>query len=362
MTTLVEYPNLQSRLLLKPWFDRQFIIPESPPKLLNRFLRWYETRVMQVEIEGIRIDRPIFLISLPRAGSSMLQNIICTHPDVAYISHGMHMFQEHFCASEHLRRRLKLNARGQRYLGDSVDVDAESPCDPIVFWSDWLNLAPEDVRYRELRLADYSAEHVLRVKNTIKKILWCYGEKGKRFLTKNPGILPYLDLLTELFPDAKFIHLIRDPRSSANSLLKLYQRDKDQFTKLKAQHPSKIKISSPFIPYPRIPKLKDYLDTYGPEDIRTTAYIWNDAIDFVNARKEKLSSFFEIRYEDFLSDPHGKIAELFDFCELDPINNEHPEFRELMKKVGVIHHKNQYGAFETVEAICAPNMQRYGYT
>lgn len=361
MTAQVEFPNLQSRLLLKPWFDRQFIIPETPPKPLGAFLRWYENHVLNVDVEGIEIDRPIFLISLPRAGSSMLQNILCTHPDVAYISHGIHMFRETFCASEDLRRRLSLNARGQRYLGDSVDVDAESPCDPIMFWSDWLQVPLDDTGYRELHLTDFSSTHIERVRETIQRILWCYGGASKRFLTKFPGLLPYLDLLAELFPDAKFIHLVRDPRSAANSMLKLYQNDKAQFEKLKAEHPKKVNISSPFIAYPRLPHLTEYLERYGADDIRTTAHLYQDAVDFVSEKKDRLPSFYEIKYEDLLSEPQRRVAEIFDFCGLQQPDVSNEAFHTLMSKVGIIHHKNRYGSFEVIEEICANAMQRYGY-
>ena len=69
MSGKVEYPNLRSRILLRSVFKHQFVIPEEPPRSAVRFLNWYEKRIMKVDTSGIKIDRPIFMIALPRAGT-----------------------------------------------------------------------------------------------------------------------------------------------------------------------------------------------------------------------------------------------------------------------------------------------------
>ena len=43
-------------------------------------------------------------------------------------------------------------------------------------------------------------------------------------MIKSPGIIPYLPLVNELFPDAKFVHLVRDPRQCSNSMIKLTRK------------------------------------------------------------------------------------------------------------------------------------------
>jgi hypothetical protein len=52
-TIKVEYPNLRSRLLLNGFFQRQFIIPEDPPWLLERFMMFYERWLMKIDLTGI---------------------------------------------------------------------------------------------------------------------------------------------------------------------------------------------------------------------------------------------------------------------------------------------------------------------
>ena len=68
----VRYSGFIARLVLKRFYRDQWIIPDAPPQL-ERFLRWSERRRMTIDTSSIAIDRPIFFLSMPRCGSSMLQ-------------------------------------------------------------------------------------------------------------------------------------------------------------------------------------------------------------------------------------------------------------------------------------------------
>lgn len=359
----VKFANLQSWLLLRGLFERQYIIPVQPPKLLEQFLIWFERQMMNVDITNIRIDRPIFIIALPRVGSSMTQNIICAHPNISYISNTMHQFRRCFCAAEDLRRRFNLNAEGERYLGDSVIIDTRTPSDAVAFWGEWFKEDFYSLDYVDRKIEDFSSDEIERIKGIIRKMIWCFGSDGRadRFFTKNPGLISRILLLKDIFPDAKFIHIVRDPRMVANSLIKLYKSDHAQLIKIRSKMRHGVYDDKPFIPYPRLPNLAENIKKYGPEDIRTTAHIWNDAVSFINERKEQLPSFYEIRYEDILANPKEMIFKIFEFCELPQISEDNTEFWQKISQVGVIHHKNIYGNFEIVEEICHNNMQRYGY-
>src|SRR6185503_13875914 len=102
----VQYANLQSRLLLRGLFQRQFIIPEDPPRLQEALLLFIERYLMRIDLTGIDIKRPIFVLGLPRSGTTMLQDICCTHPQVAYITNAMHQFPHCVCAVEVMRKLL----------------------------------------------------------------------------------------------------------------------------------------------------------------------------------------------------------------------------------------------------------------
>lgn len=357
-----EYSNLLSRLLLKSSFERQFVIPPPPHPAIAAILRFIEHNFIRVDTSKIAIDRPIFLIALPRAGASMIQNVLCTHPDLAYITNAMHQFRQSFCAAEVMRRRLNLDVRGERYLGDSVVVDVNTPADGVAFWGEWLHQDPESLDYDQPEICDFSASEIREIEDNLKRMIWCFNNADARFLTKNPALLPYVPVLSDLFPDAKFVHIVRDPRMAANSLLKLYRLDNRQLRKISRNGQfGALDVERGFVPYPRLPNLAENVAKYGADDIRTTAHLWNDAVTFVNEQKARLRSFHEVRYEDILANPEDEISKLFQFLELPPVTAQNQAFQQRIGEVGVLWHKNEYEDFNVVESICRDNMRKYGY-
>jgi len=359
------YSGLIARMLLKPFFRDQWIIPAAP-RQLERALSWYERRRMAIDTSGIVIDRPIFFLSMPRCGSSMLQDVMSAHPDVAYITNMMHQFRTSFCAAEYFRERFGLDVEGERFIGDSVTVSATSPADPVGTWGDWLSLDPYSLEYWDPREADLTQAAKDRIMEDIRRVIWCFDQGGRRrFLCKTPALLPHMRLLKDLFPDARFLHLVRDARMSANSLIKLYRRTNEQLSAIRARsryrRVREDQDQRPFIPYPRLPRLQSYVEEYGPADIRTTANLWRDGVNYFEERKAELGQYLEVRYEDVVCDPRGQIARILDFCELEVVPASQRGLWGALGRVGSVHHTNVYGNFADIEKICAAEMKRYGY-
>lgn len=359
--TTEQYTSFLAKLLLQPLFRDQWVIPHAP-KYLEKFFAWYERNYMVVDTQRISIDRPIFFLSMPRCGSSMLQDILCAHPQAAYINNMMHQFRQCFCAAEYFRKRLALDVSGERFLNDSVRVSGGSPADPVGTWADWLTYDPFVLDYTEFRRWNVSSVAIANIQTDIRKVLWLFNrERSSRFICKTPGLLPHMRLLNDLFPDAKFIHLVRDARMSANSLVKLFRKTNEQLNAIRRRHKKFYADCGIFVPYPRLPKLKEYIEEFGPENIRTTASLWSDGVNYFRDRKEELSSYIEVRYEDILENPHKEIERLLDYCELPNLSGSIAPFREKIGQVGAIHHRNSYSNFEEVENICRAEMRRYGY-
>jgi hypothetical protein len=357
----VRYSNLFARLFLRSFFENQWVIPEPPPALVSRFLRWYERRRMRIDLGGFAIDRPIFVLSLPRCGSSMLQDLVCTHPGVAYLTNLMDIFRHSsICAAEHFRRRFGLDIRGERFLRDSIMVDGGSPADPVATWAD---LFGED--YFEIpdslpdpgRLDDAAVE---RIRRRLLEVLWCFGQPCRRFFCKTPMLLPYALVLKRIFPDARFIHLLRDPRQGANSMVKIHRICNEQLAAIR-QRTRRPLPPREFVPYPRLPQLPDYLARFGAADLRTTAHLWNDALEFIDSARSRLGQLHEVRYEDILARPDEEMAAIFDFCQLPQPDADNTAYREKLAGVGVVRHRNAYSGFDTVSSVCACGMARFGY-
>ncbi len=178
---------------------------------------------------------------------------------------------------------------------------------------------------------------------------------GRRFVCKYPVFQTELRLLQDLFPDAYFVHIVRDGRPTANSLVKLHALMNEQIRKI--QHPW-VKY---LVPYPRTKGLKSYIDRFGADDIRCTANVWKESIQTVHEARGDLRNFIEIRYEDILKDPESQIRGLFQKLDFPfPCKENHP-FTELLGNVGNIKHSNRYGQYEVVEEIAGDTLRELGY-
>jgi sulfotransferase family protein len=355
------YLNPGTRLVFKRLFENQFSIPPPLPWYFKAIVKLYECSLLKVDVTDIKSEKPIFLIGLHRSGTTMLQDLVCSHPEVGFINNCMAYSPEHYCAVEQLRKILKMNSEGERILADSVKVTWDSPNEGILFWSKWLKEDPYSLEFNPKRLGDFKSEEIQGIHQSIKKILWCFEGRAQRFFSKNPRLLPHLDLLKALFPDGKFIHIIRDARTCANSLVKFYRLEQSQLELIRNRGGQNLFPEGPFISFARLPHLADYVQTYGPDSLETTSRLWNDALDWVRSIKDSIPNFYEVRYEDILANPREEMEKVLSFCELPPVPADHSPFWDQLQNIGKTHHTNRYGHFDLVESICRENLQRYGY-
>ena len=236
---------------------------------------------------------------------------------------------------------------------------ATSANDGVAFWGDLFRTG---LTLEQLPRAfdDLKAEDVEAFRDVIRKAIWCFGGEG-RFFCKLLGVFPYLPTVCELFPEGRYVHVVRDARMTANSMLKLYRRDTAQQDRYRQYIKRDLPEGEYFVPYPRFPKLKQYSETFGLDDIRTTAHLWDDAMTFLASVKQKIPPYYEVRYEDILENPREEIIKLLEFCELEEPPASNTAFWGKVGAIGSVGHTNRYEGFDVVEQICRGNLQRFGY-
>lgn len=355
-----QYGNLVSRLLLADQWENQHVVTLPAPPARVAVMKLLSRTLLRSRIDGVEIKAPIFIIGTPRCGSTMLQDLLSAHPAIGYFTHAMGSFVDPtlYRAVDWMSRHSGLSVRGERYLKDSVFVDTYSPSEAMRFWLEQLQLDPYALTWPRRRIADFQPEQIDSIRRTIRYVLACFnGGRGMRFLNKSPALLTEVLLLQDIFPDARFIHLVRDGRMVANSLLKLNQRQREQ--DLKVDHP--LFRAKPFIPYPRVPGLEQAIAQYGVDDLRVTAIVWDSSVKLVDEFRPHLPHFHQLRYEDFVAAPRTELAALLEFCGLDMPDASHRVFHDKLGQVGVVAHQNQYSGFDVVETIAGGSLRRYGY-
>jgi hypothetical protein len=357
----VEYANWWSKALFAKAYEKQFVIPVPPPRPMSWMLELLERTAFRKDLSAIRIERPIFIVGLPRSGTSILYDLLCAHEHSAYVTNCINGFTNAILAIEWMRKRFKLNIRGERFLQDSVVADFGTPSEPAIFWGKWIDRDLYSLYWPEKRGSDFSPEKISEIHTDVRKMLHAFGADPsgagtpRRFICKYPVFQTELRMINDLFPDAIFVHIVRDGRQTANSLIKLYRLVNSQIRKI--DHP----YCRYMIPYPRVVTLPGLIAQYGPEDIRCTANVWQDSIDAVHSVKDSLSSFIEIRYEDILNNPETEILGLMSKLGLTRPAPENRFFWDYLSRVGHVRHTNQYGQFDVVERIAGRTLQKMGY-
>jgi hypothetical protein len=217
-------------------------------------------RVMSLD-NGSR-PPPLFVVGCGRSGTTMLRLMLDTHPDLAIPE------ESHFITTLWTDRR--------RYNGrEGLDVDrlvrdvVRTP-----MFQKW-NMPEAVVRWRVRQLERPTFA------SAIGAIFASYAEyRGKmRWGDKTPIYVLSIPLLNRLFPDARFLHVIRDGRDVALSYLSL---------------------------------------PWGPDTIWRAAYKWRRDVSAGRRDGGSLGDrrYAEVRYESLVRDPRTTLEGICSFAGL----------------------------------------------
>ncbi|WP_019633744.1 sulfotransferase family protein [Actinomadura atramentaria] len=213
--------------------------------------------------------RPIIVLGCPRSGTTLLQQMLHCHRRIALPS-------ETRLVQPAYRHRLEFG-------------DLAEPANRRAFAS-WL-VGRDEAKFRALAPLDRdeTAEAIVAAPPTIGSALatvfsrYAEAHGRARWGDKRPGYFRQVPMLLRLFPDAQFVHLVRDGRDAVASLR-----------------------SMPW---------------YGG-DVFSAALTWREAIDAGarNAARLGPDTFHQMRYEDLTADPEAALRGLCAFLgeEYDP--------------------------------------------
>ncbi|MEZ0174980.1 MAG: sulfotransferase [Candidatus Reddybacter sp.] len=158
---------------------------------------------------------PIFIVGAPRSGTTLLQYMLRSHPDISIPTAESHFFipllkQESEYGDLHkldnIRRVLQ---RMYQQSASFLDTDLHGITFDIEILSNQLHAQQFDSMAQLIAgLFELNAK----------------GENARRWGDKTPYYVLHMKRLLEQFPDAQFIHLIRDGRDCA---LSMFEREHD---------------------------------------------------------------------------------------------------------------------------------------
>lgn len=240
------------------------------------------------------MEQPIFVIGTGRCGSTLFHEMFTEHPRLAWMSVLCDRYPERLGY-----HRALLHAVDTPGLGPLLKRWYE-PAECYRFWNHWFGgFAQPD---RDLRASDVT----VRSKVALRKAAAALVTRARpRLLVKITG-WPRLGFLHEVFPDARFIHVYRDGRAVANSLLQVdfwrgWSGERDwRWGELEAS-------------------LKREWESHGRSFVALAGIQWKVLMRAAEAAKQAVptGNYMEVRYEDFVSHPLDAFRTVTDFCGLE---------------------------------------------
>jgi Sulfotransferase family len=211
----------------------------------------------------------LFVVGCPRSGTTLLRRLLDAHPELAVVDETRWI--DHWHA----------------WRGVSPGGVTRELVDRLLAHPRFggLGLTGDDV----LSLLD---DGPVSYPAFVSKLFDLYGlRRGKELVgDKTPRYCRSISLLHRLFPRARFVHLIRDGRSTALSVVNWRKAE----------------------------KLATTFETWKEHPVGTAALWWEWQVRLAREAGAELgpSLYHETRYESLVADPAGELQPLCDFLEL----------------------------------------------
>ena len=193
-----------------------------------------EDGIFAQRLEQIEIRRPLFITSLPRAGTTLLLEMLCATGEFA--SHTYRDMPFVLCPMiwDRLSRGFrKAEMRRQRAHADGMEIGFDSPeaLEEVIWKRFWprkygnTSIALWSVVDRDADFEDFLQKHMAKI--VALRSVADTDKSTRRYVSKNNANIARIDLMAALFPDARFLIPFRNPTDHISSLLRQHQRFSD---------------------------------------------------------------------------------------------------------------------------------------
>lgn len=244
---------------------------------------------------------------MPRSGTTLIFSTVANHSELAWFSQYLARFPS-VPAVAVLSRLIDLEAGFRKSVArhsEKRSLIERARITPSEAYEVWARCCGDKFAADYLMGAAATESERRCVVKAVSQVMRYQGKPRFAAKVTGPGRIAYL---TSIFEDARFIHVIRDGRAVVESLM-------------------------------RVPFWKDTYRLHepawsgGPDDGRLerlrredpspqalAAVQWQTVIESIRAEAAGLppGRYAEIRYEDFVRDPHPLLDQIVNFCDLPP--------------------------------------------
>jgi len=307
------------QFLINKGCDREYITPAiltTLSRLATVHFRLIGKNRFSRIVKSIILDKPpMFIIGHWRSGTTYLHNLMICDKNLGYMNLMQSIAPEMAIDKNSTLKEIIAQCTPPRRPMDNITLTPNVPQEEefamanmtaCSFYHQWV--FPRSARQyfeKYALLNNISRKDFLRWQQTylllLRKITVNAG--GRRIILKNPVNTGRISILIELFPDAKFIHVYRDPFVVFPSTLNLYEKmlEMSQVQKISQEEIER----NILLFYERL--LKKY-------------FMEKDLIPPGN--------LVEIRFEDLEADPLFQLHRIYDTLNLPGFGSALPDFKK----------------------------------
>lgn len=318
--------------------------------LLNTILWLIQEMLFAKAIAKTHIqDDPIFILGHWRSGTTLLHELMSRDPNLAAPTTYQCFHPNHFLLTERVIAPLLGWVIPHKRITDAMSISLQSPQeDEFAMCSmgqgssfrtvAFPNHGPQDEEYFDLEGLPAAAvscwKHAL-----VKFLTQLTWRVGKRLVLKSPQHTCRVKILLTLFPDARFVYIVRDPSNTIPSTVKLW----------------KGLYITQGLQVPRFERLTDH--------VLATFQRFHDTIerDRMLVRPER---FITVRYEDLVADPMCQLRRIYGALDMAHFDHAAPAMQAYLD--GVAHHRTGQHTVtqplcEQIKHSCQAFMDQHGY-
>ncbi|MCA9145660.1 MAG: sulfotransferase [Planctomycetaceae bacterium] len=358
-------PRVWNGMRVKTWFNllarnRFRVSPTRVPMallntgitLFNSALAWQQQLFFGRKIAECKLaDDPIFILGHWRTGTTWLHELMVLDERHAFPTTYECLAPSHFLFSEALTSWWLWMLMPRKRPMDNVRIGLDSPQEdelalaalgahsPYLTWA-FPNHPPQDQEYLDLR--DVSPEDLASWKASFDWFLRALQVKNpdKRIVLKSPTHSYRVPVLLDMFPNARFVYLVRDPYVVFPSMMKTWKR------------------------------LHQYHGAQAPKHVGLEEYVFQNF--------EHLHRVFEedreliaperlcvLRYEDLVQAPVEQMNRIYDNLDLGKFENVKPQLEKFVSGMsGYVPNRHNLPAdlHDQIARRCAGYIEKYGYS
>lgn len=306
--------------------------------------RWYESLYYYLFVQkSQKLQDPVFIIGHWRSGTTYLHQILAQDRQMAYITTYQTVFP-HYLYSKFLFLPFMKSQMPENRPGDNVRLVAKNPqedefalsnINPYTYYQ-FMYFPEEYSKFYDqfIRFQDQYRIIEQWKKDYVKMVVKaCYNTRGEIPVLKNPCNTGRILTLLEIYPNAKFVHIVRNP-------VVVFLSSRKFFTELLPTlwfHP----VDHDFI-----------------EDMILDIYerLLKDILALKKLIPE--GNYIEVRFEEFEDEPIQDLERLYEQLGIPHFQQARQKFEEYVRKMSG-YKKNKYLAIE--EDVLNRILDRWGF-